>query len=83
MMVQSGIADDLILCYMSLWHVFHDSLILLYISNTVQWINIILGLVGWSDTMNDFIVFEVTLTHISMFSDFAGLRSAIGRAPDS
>ena len=36
--------------------VLNDSLILPYISNTVHWINIILGRVDESDTMNDHIV---------------------------
>ena len=54
----------------SVWPIFHGSLVLPYISNTVQLINIILGNVGKYDTMNDFIAFEVTLTNISLFSDF-------------
>ena len=49
---------------------FYGSLILPFISNTVNLINIILGIVGKYDTMNDFILVEVTLTYISSFSDF-------------
>ena len=45
-------------------------MILPHIPNTDHWINIILGTVGKSDAMNDFIVFEVTLICISLFSDF-------------
>ena len=41
-----------------------------YISNAIHWINIILGIVGYSDTMNDLRVFEITLTYMSLFSDF-------------
>ena len=65
-MVQSGIADDLIL-FIGHSDIFYDSLIF---ALHLTLFYIILGIVNRSGTMNDFIVFEVTLTYISLFSDF-------------
>ena len=64
---QSDITNDFMLFigyFVLYFMVFPD------ISKTVHWINITLGTVGKSDTMNDFVVFEVILTYMSLFSHF-------------
>ena len=64
---QSDITNDfmLVIGYCVLYFmVFPD------ISKTVHWINITLGTLGKSDTMNDFVVFELILTYMSLFSHF-------------
>ena len=55
----------------SLWPIFHGSVILPYILNTICWINVTPGILVPCDPMNDHLLYLGHLTYISWFSDFA------------
>ena len=55
----------------SLWPIFHGSVILPYILNTICWINVTPGILLPCDPMNDHLLYLGHWTYISWFNDFA------------
>ena len=55
----------------SLWPIFHGSVILPYILNTICWINVTPGILVPCDPIIDVKIISVGVTYISWFSDFA------------
>ena len=55
----------------SLWPIFHGSVILPYILNTICWINVTPGILVPCDPIIDVKIISVGVTNISWFSDFA------------